>query len=147
MVRSSATISPADSLPQTKNSVLLRWTAIRKPVSGFVVSAAGPRSVNRTKWSRPSAVNSDCSAGGASTVVIDFSTANDLGPTGTCDGTTGNIGAWIEFTSPASGAFKLTNDGANNEIVIYDSCGGTEGFCSGIGPELSLSGLAPNTVY
>ncbi|MFK5878607.1 MAG: T9SS type A sorting domain-containing protein [Flavobacteriaceae bacterium] len=92
-------------------------------------------------------VNADCAAGGASTTVIDFSTAADLGPTGTCDTTTGNQGAWIQFTTPASGAIKLTNDGVDNEIVIYDSCGGAEIFCAALGAELSLSGFAPNTVY
>jgi len=111
-----------------------------------------------TSWTQPNlgescsapimaAMNVDCSDAAASSFMVDFSTTTDIGPAGSCDTTTGNLGVWVEFTTPASGGIKLNNNGANNEIAIYDACAGTEVYCAALGAELSLSGFTPNTTY
>ena len=90
-------------------------------------------------------VEAECST--ATPITIDFSTAPDIGPAGSCDTTTGNIGQWFEFTAPASGTVTISNSGANNEYVILDACDGTEVVCGSMPASETISGLTASAVY
>ncbi len=91
------------------------------------------------------AVETDCST--ATPYTIDYATAADIGAAGSCDGTTGNTGAWFEFTAPASGIVNVNTSGSN-EIAIFDACGGTEIICnSTIATSHLVQGLTASSVY
>lgn len=92
-------------------------------------------------------VEMDCST--ATPFTIDFTTAPNIGGTGTCDPSGDNRGLWYEFTAPASGTISISNSGANNEIVILDACGGTEIVCGGL-PDMTdttITGLIPGGLH
>ncbi|WP_243472344.1 T9SS type A sorting domain-containing protein [Winogradskyella sp. MH6] len=89
-------------------------------------------------------VEADCST--ATPFTIDFSTAPNIGGTGSCDATGDNRGFWYEFTTTASGGVTISNSGSNNEYVILDSCGGTEIVCAAMPASVDLV-LMPSTNY
>ena len=91
------------------------------------------------------AVETDCST--ATPYTIDYATAADTGPASSCDTTTGNTGAWFEFTAPANGSITV-NTSDSNEIAIFDACGGTEIVCnSTIATSHTVTGLTASAVY
>jgi len=92
-------------------------------------------------------VETDCSM--ATPFMIDFSTAPNIGGTGSCDPSGDNRGYWYEFTAPASGSIIISNSGATNEIVILDACGGTEIVCGTLpdATDTTILGLTPNAVH
>ena len=90
-------------------------------------------------------VETDCSA--ATPITIDFTTAPNIGVSGTCDTAGVNIGFWYEFTAPTSGGVSISNSGNNNEYVILDGCGGTELVCSAMPATSQIIGLTPTAVY
>lgn len=88
-------------------------------------------------------VNTDCTDPSAVTYSLDYDQAIDLGPTSSCDGTTGNFGAWFSFTAPANGGFIITSS-LPNEYVVLDACGGTEIVCNN--SETTNSGIISGLV-
>lgn len=111
----------------------------------------------KVTWTQPS-LGETCAAPIDLTVVEDCSTetpytmdytdAFDLGEPGSCaQGWQTNTGLWFSFEAPFTGAV-VVNTSDSNEIVVLDSCGGTEVVCNNPGAAShEVGGLTPGNTY
>ncbi|WP_296325318.1 T9SS type A sorting domain-containing protein [Winogradskyella sp.] len=89
-------------------------------------------------------VETDCTM--ATPNTVDFASSVDVGPY-SCDGTTGNNGAWFEFTSSSADGVTISSTDALVEYVVLDDCNGTEIACGTFTGNSAIILLSPNTTF